>query len=69
MKIQIFLGNKLRKFREMKNETQEEFGKALGVDKSTISKQERGRGIGIESLILYSEKMGIEVKDWFKGWD
>ncbi|NQU80209.1 MAG: helix-turn-helix transcriptional regulator [Bacteroidetes bacterium] len=64
------MGELLKTLRKCKNLTQEQLGKLIGVDKTEISKLERGnRNLTISRLIqlldalLVTTKLKIEVRD------
>ena len=54
------VGKRLQEARKAKGLTQEEFGKMLGLSKSTICCYENGnRGINVETLIKAMEILGV----------
>jgi len=60
---------RLKKLREEKNLTQEEFGKVIGVKKGAISYYENGiNRISVEDLAKFAEKYNKSL-DYFVGHD
>ena len=60
----IFLGRNIRRLRERKNISQEEFGKAVGVHRTYVGMVERGeKNITIFSLRKFAEALHVKVKD------
>lgn len=54
-----FIGEAIRKAREAQNLTQEQLGARIGVQKSQISKLERGKSITLTSLTRVFKALGI----------
>lgn len=54
-----FIGEAIRKARQAQNLTQEQLGERIGVQKSQISKFERGKSITLTSLTRIFKALGI----------
>lgn len=60
----LFLGKNIRKLRERKNISQEEFGELVGVHRTYVGMVERGeKNITIFSLRKFAEALGVQVRD------
>nr|UWG83421.1 MAG: helix-turn-helix domain protein [Bacteriophage sp.] len=54
-----FIGEAIRKARQAQNLTQEQLGERIGVQKSQISKFERGKSITLTSMTRIFKALGI----------
>ena len=54
-----FIGEAIRKARQAQNLTQEQLGERIGVQKSQISKFERGKSITLASMTRIFKALGI----------
>jgi transcriptional regulator with XRE-family HTH domain len=60
----IFLGKNIRKLRERKNISQEQFGTMVGVHRTYVGMVERGeKNVTIFSLRKFAEALNVKVKD------
>ena len=60
----LFLGKNIRKLRERKNISQEEFGELVGVHRTYVGMVERGeKNITIFSLRKFADALGMQVRD------
>jgi len=60
----LFLGKNIRRLREHRNISQEEFGEIVGVHRTYVGMIERGeKNITIFSLRKFAEALGVRVKD------
>lgn len=60
----VFLGKNIRKLRERKNISQEQFGEMVGVHRTYVGMVERGeKNITIFSLRKFAEALNVKVKD------
>jgi len=65
-KLNYVLGNNIKLYRQLKDLSQGELAKKLGVIQSTLSHWERGsRMLSGSSLILVSSALGVEVWELF----
>ncbi len=60
----LFLGNNIRRLRERRGLSQEEFGTAVGVHRTYVGMVERGeKNITIFSLRKFAEALNVKIKD------
>lgn len=60
----VFLGKNIRRLRERKNISQEQFGTMVGVHRTYVGMVERGeKNITIFSLRKFAEALNVKVKD------
>jgi transcriptional regulator with XRE-family HTH domain len=63
-KFLIFLGQKIRKEREKKGLSQEEFGEKVGVHRTYVGMVERGeKNITLNNIIKFAHSLNLQVKD------
>lgn len=63
-KFLIFLGQNIRRLRERKNISQEQFGKMVGVHRTYVGMIERGeKNMTIFSLQKFADALGMKVRD------
>lgn len=65
--IQVKIGARIRELREAKNLSQEKFANTYGLDRSQVSRLERGINFEINTLVEYCRALGISIKDFFAG--
>jgi transcriptional regulator with XRE-family HTH domain len=64
--INYYFGNNIRKFREAKEMSQEEFAELCGISRAYYGRIERGEhSITIEKCILISDAFGIHLSELF----
>ena len=64
--INIYFGNNLRKFREQKNMTQEQFAEECGISRAYYGRLERGEhSITIELCQDIADFLGIHISELF----
>ena len=59
--ITIEFGEKLQALRKQKNLTQEELGEKMGVQRSQVSRLEKGKSISFSSLMRAFKAMDIPL--------
>lgn len=60
----VFLGKNIRRLRERKNISQEQFGTMVGVHRTYVGMVERGeKNITIFSLRKFAEALNVKVRD------
>ncbi len=68
------MGRKIKEEREKRGLTQEELGELLFMDRSSVSRMEKGNGIGLDKLELVANTLNVDVRvlfntgviDWVK---
>ena len=64
--INYYFGNNLRKFRESKNMSQEEFAQICGISRAYYGRMERGEhSITLDKCIVISEALGLHISELF----
>lgn len=64
--INFYFGNNLRKFREGKGYTQEDFALICGISRAYYGRIERGEhSITLERCALIAQALGIHISDLF----
>lgn len=64
--INFYFGNNLRKFRERKKMTQEDFAESCGISRAYYGRIERGEhSITLETCKNISDFLGIQFADLF----
>jgi len=64
--INYYFGNNLRKFRESKNMSQEEFAQICGISRAYYGRIERGEhSITLDKCFFISEALGLHISELF----
>ncbi len=64
--INFYFGNNLRKFREIKGYSQEEFASLCNISRAYYGRIERGEhSITLEKCALIAQALGVHVSDLF----
>lgn len=64
--VNFLLGNTLRKIREARGMSQEQFAEYVGISRAYYGRIERGEhSITIEKCYLISEALGIHISELF----
>lgn len=59
------MGKKIKEEREKRGLTQEELGELLFVDSSSVSRMEKGNGMGLYKLELVANALNVDVRVLF----
>lgn len=59
---QLYIGEAIKKARQLKNMTQEELGVKVGVQRAQISRIEKGRNITLYNMVRIFKAMDLNIK-------
>ena len=59
---QLYIGEAIKKARQLKNMTQEELGVKVGVQRAQISRIEKGRNITLSNMVRLFKAMDLNIK-------
>ena len=59
---QLYIGEAIKKARQLKNMTQEELGVKVGVQRAQISRIEKGRNITLSNMVRLFKAMDLSIK-------
>jgi transcriptional regulator with XRE-family HTH domain len=69
MDVKVTFGQRLRQIRKRKGISQEKLATLAGLDRTYISKIERGeRNVSLETICNLARALGCESSDLFIGW-
>jgi len=55
--------NAIKQYMDEHNLTQLELAQMVGIDQGTVSKHLQGRGMRLETALLYHQKLGIPLEE------